>query len=396
MPAVQVEGVSQRFTVGRPRSIRDWITGDQKHKKDFWALTDVSFELAQGHSLALVGPNGSGKSSLLALVAGIMAPTLGTVSTKGRISALLELGSGFQPEASGRENIYLSGSVLGLSRPEIRKRFDDIVDFSGVSEFIDSPLKTYSSGMMVRLGFSVASSLNPDILIVDEVLAVGDEAFKRQCLTRIRELQHGGCSIILVTHEMAYVEGFTSEAILLDHGKVVSTGPASRIVQDYHELMRKDDATLVPTVQVAFAPVRIEAVRCYSGRRPQPAQLSPGDDLEIQIDVASQLPTDNWSLMVGIWAMNGDMLFVTSTELWGSGTGLLDGERTVTFRLPKLPLAGGNYRIGVELQESGWGPVWQQVPVALQFEVSKDPRYWAPLHVDAQCDLGLPASPILF
>lgn len=231
-----VDDVSLKFDFKRSRTIRDRFTRKADVKNSFWAVKNVSFNLNSGESMALLGPNGSGKSSLLKVIGGIHRPTSGQVKRRGRLGALLELGAGFHPELTGRENIYLNGAILGLHKKEIESVFDTIVDFSGLAPFIDAPVKTYSSGMYVRLGFSIAVHTNPDLLIIDEVLSVGDEAFQEICLAKIREIQAQGSSIVLVTHHMQSAMEFTQKGIVLSHGKIVAQGTSEEAVIAYHEL----------------------------------------------------------------------------------------------------------------------------------------------------------------
>jgi len=231
--------VSLRFEYKRSRTLRDRLTRNSDTHKSFWALKDINFSLNSGESLALLGPNGSGKSTLLKVIAGIHRPTEGVVKRKGQLGALLELGAGFHPELTGRENIFLNGSLLGFKKNEIEKIIEEIIDFSELRPFIDSPVKTYSSGMYVRLGFAIAVHIKPDLLLIDEVLAVGDEAFQDQCLVKIRELQASGSSIVLVTHNMQSAIEFTQHGLLLSHGKIAYKGSTEECVIRYHELFHE-------------------------------------------------------------------------------------------------------------------------------------------------------------
>lgn len=233
---LKVENVSQQFDYRRARSIRDRFTRRHLPGESFWALSDVSFTLDEGESLALLGANGSGKSTLLKVIGGIYRPTSGQVLRRGRLGALLELGAGFHPELSGRENIFLNGAMLGLRKKEISKIEDSVIQFSGIEAFIDSPVKTYSSGMYVRLGFAIAVHTRPDILLVDEVLAVGDESFQNQCLEKIRELQSEGRSIILVTHSMETAVEFTQKSVLLHKGNLIFDGATDASADLYHKI----------------------------------------------------------------------------------------------------------------------------------------------------------------
>ncbi|HBX79404.1 MAG TPA: ABC transporter ATP-binding protein, partial [Acidimicrobiaceae bacterium] len=225
-----VEHVSKEFRLQKDRasSLKELVTrrGRDRSTNHFWALDDVSLEIPDGSMYALVGHNGSGKSTLLRCIAGIYRPDRGQVRVKGRISTLLELGAGFHPDLSGRENVYLNATILGLTKKEIDQKFDEIVEFAGVEQFIDSPVKVYSSGMYVRLGFSVAVHVKPEILIIDEVIAVGDEQFQRKCFDHLYGLRRDGVTIVVVTHGMGTVETMCDGAAWLDHGKLQMAGPA--------------------------------------------------------------------------------------------------------------------------------------------------------------------------
>ena len=235
-PAIQVDHVSKRYRLYKERSssLKEAITRRSVGRYDeFWALKDVSLEVEPGTVYGLVGHNGSGKSTLLRMMAGIQRPEQGKVTIQGRVSALLELGAGFHPELSGRENIYLNASILGLKRREIDAMYDDIVEFSGLGEFIDTPVKIYSSGMYVRLGFSVAVHVHPEILIIDEVIAVGDEEFQRRCFEHLYKLRNQGVTIVMVTHSLGLVQSMCDHAAWLDHGTIMATGRSAEVVHQY-------------------------------------------------------------------------------------------------------------------------------------------------------------------
>lgn len=234
--AVVVDGVSKRFRLYRERnqSLKAALMrGKRASFDDFWALKDVSFEIPGGSTFGLIGENGSGKSTLLKCIAGILRPNDGSVRTVGSIAALLELGSGFHQELSGRENIFLNGSILGMTKKEVESRFDEIVDFAGVEEFIDQPVKNYSSGMYMRLGFSVAINVDPDILLVDEVLAVGDAAFQDKCMQKFLDFRRAGKTVVVVSHSMGSMRNLCDYAAWLDHGTLTRSGRADVIVDEY-------------------------------------------------------------------------------------------------------------------------------------------------------------------
>jgi ABC-2 type transport system ATP-binding protein len=236
MNAIEVSHLSKKFRLyhERNQSLKAALMrGAVSKHEDFWALNDVSFSIPTGSTFGLIGSNGSGKSTLLKILARIYTPTSGKISYSGRMSALLEVGSGFHQELSGRENIYLNGSILGMSKKEIDNKFDEIVDFSGVEAFLDQPVKNYSSGMYVRLGFSVAISVQPEILIVDEVLAVGDAEFQEKCLTKFSEFKDQGRTVVLVTHSMGSVLEMCDQAAWLEKGELKTVGPAKQTVKKY-------------------------------------------------------------------------------------------------------------------------------------------------------------------
>jgi ABC-2 type transport system ATP-binding protein len=209
------------------------MRGGRAEYEEFWALRDVSFEIPVGSTFGLIGENGSGKSTLLKTIARILVPDKGSVRTQGTLAALLELGSGFHPELSGRENVYLNGSILGMSKAEVQRKFDDIVDFAGVGEFIDQPVKNYSSGMYVRLGFSVAINVDPDILLVDEVLAVGDAAFQEKCFATFEGFRETGKTVVFVSHDLDAVRQYCGRAMLLELGSLAAIGPVDEVIDRY-------------------------------------------------------------------------------------------------------------------------------------------------------------------
>jgi ABC-type polysaccharide/polyol phosphate transport system ATPase subunit len=234
--AVSVENVSKRFRLYKERnqSLKSAIMrGRRSVHEDFWALKDISFEVPTGSTFGLIGSNGSGKSTLLKCLAKIYYPEKGNISAQGKVAALLEVGSGFHPELSGRENVYLNGSILGMSKKEVTRKFDEIVDFSGVEQFIDQPVKNYSSGMYVRLGFAVAINVDPEILVVDEVLAVGDAEFQAKCVQKFADLKNEGKTVILVTHDMSTVSAMCDQVAWLNHGDLIAVGAAEPTIKSY-------------------------------------------------------------------------------------------------------------------------------------------------------------------
>ena len=223
-----------------PRLQRLFRQSPQQYFREFWALKDVSFEVKKGETVGIIGRNGSGKSTLLQLICGTLTPTSGTVETNGRIAALLELGSGFNPEFTGRENVYMSASIMGLTKEEIDERFDEIAAFADIGEFIEQPVKTYSSGMFVRLAFAVNIVSDPEIMIVDEVLAVGDMNFQARCMTALTRIQERGTTVLFVSHDIGTVKSLCSRGIYLEHGRIHAIGKASDVTEQYIRTMREE------------------------------------------------------------------------------------------------------------------------------------------------------------
>jgi len=275
---VSVEHVSKKYCKSIKRSMAYAVADitrnlfrmstkpDRLRPAEFWAVDDVSFEMRRGESVGLVGPNGSGKTTLLQLINGIFWPDKGRVTVRGRVGALIAVGAGFHPMLTGRENIYVNAAILGMTKAEVQKKFDAIVEFADIGDFLDTPVKYYSSGMFVRLGFAVAAHCEPDILLVDEVLAVGDAKFQRKCLNRLTELRKQGVSFILVSHNMQSVEGVATKGLALRHGKVVYEGDVTEAIAKYELMMLREGAELeVPVESVQDDPTALVLVKKYPG-----------------------------------------------------------------------------------------------------------------------------------
>lgn len=382
--AIEIVDVSKRFRLYREqyRSLKERaLHGFRVPYEEFWALNDVDLEIEQGETFGLVGHNGSGKSTLLKCIAGILRPTQGEIRTRGRLAAMLELGTGFHPDLTGRENVYLSASILGLSRSDIDAAFDDIVEFSELEPFIDNQVKHYSSGMYVRLGFAVAIHVKPDVLLVDEVLSVGDEAFQAKCLGRIHEFQNEGRTIVIVTHTVDTVPRICDRAAVLDHGELVMTGNPNEAVRALRE--RLFGLTPGPGVETSVGEqplsgrVRIRSVELDypdSSRRPY---LRPGDPLEITVNYgagADGEPIEDTVFSIALYDGEGLQLFGTSTDILDAKVPALRGNGTVRFRIDAIPFLDGDYFASVKITDRGGGTVHDWRPLQYHFEVMNPGR----------------------
>jgi ABC-2 type transport system ATP-binding protein len=337
---ISVRDLTKRFVLRKDNSLKERIVTigrGRRYREDFVALNHVSVDIPAGSTIGLIGHNGSGKSTLLKMIGGIISPSAGEVWGRGRIAALLELGAGFHPDLSGRENVYLNGSILGLSRAEIETKFDSIVEFSGIGGFIDTQVKFYSSGMFVRLAFAVAVHTDPDILLVDEVLAVGDEAFQRKCLDKIRSFQKDGRTIVLVSHDLNLVARLCDRAVLLDHGSVVFDGDPRVAVSLFRDLLEGRQ------VDVEFSGVQTQLGVAHEVvvNRDEPQGLSSGLTIEMDLEYDGVLPF--WDLVVQIDTAGGLPLF--STRSGGGFFPDLSGRHRFSAYLGELPLAPGDYSV---------------------------------------------------
>jgi ABC-type polysaccharide/polyol phosphate transport system ATPase subunit len=318
--------------------------GRVKRVDSFWALQDVSFEVEQGSTTGLVGPNGSGKSTMLKCLAKILRPDGGSVAVTGKMSALLELGAGFHPELTGRENVFLNGAILGLKQRELQRRFGDIVDFAGIGQFIDEPVKNYSSGMYVRLGFSVAINVEPDILLVDEVLAVGDEAFQRKCLERFTELKRNGKTVIIVSHSMSSVVNMCDHAIWFQKGKKMADGKPREVVEAYtgsivldeHRPADKGD-------RWGSGEARIERVQLVNRDGREVTRVPSGDPLTVRLWYATSEPVARPVFSLSVVTLNGVVIANPTTRESETVPEKLDGTGWLDLVLPQLPLLPGTY-----------------------------------------------------
>lgn len=380
--AVDVVNVSKRFRLYHEKyqSLKERIlhAGNNTHE-DFYALRDVSFQVIEGETVGILGRNGSGKSTLLKCVSGILQPTSGEVRVRGQLAALLELGAGFQPELSGRDNVFLNAALLGLSQKEMEKRFDDIVAFAELEHFIDNQVKFYSSGMYVRLGFAVAVNVDPDVLVVDEVLAVGDENFQRKCLERIRQFQHEGRTILFVTHAADLVRQICDRAVVLAGGRVIDNGIPGEAIRRFREhLLEVGGGVDVPveqsepathlTKRVMISSVDVE--HAGTGRRPY---LESGESMNVSVVYETLEATPGLVISISVHDPMGQTLFVTDTNILGVSCDGGVGTGRVDFAFDSVPLMDGNFSLTIGAQSEG-GVIYDWSEKAATFEVMNPGR----------------------
>lgn len=357
---VRIRNVAKRFVVHKDKSLKERLVNarsSRAHREDFWALRDIDLDVRVGETIGLVGANGSGKSTLLKVIGGILTPDAGSVSLRGRLAALLELGAGFHPDLTGRENVYLNAAILGLSEAETQHHFDEIVAFSGIEDFIDTQVKFYSSGMYVRLAFAVAVHVDPDVLLVDEVMAVGDEPFQRKCMDKIHEFQDEGRTIILVSHSAAQVSEVCDRAVMLEHGRIVVDGSTDEVLgrlrHNYELVIEAEEAAEAERrgepVVVRPAEQFITSIALNNTAPETRLTIAPGEDLIVSGTLSAAPPLIGWGMSLTISTVLGGAVLGTDTKMLGIDPPVIDGEGSFEFRLPDLRLGEGDYFVSLSL-----------------------------------------------
>jgi lipopolysaccharide transport system ATP-binding protein len=356
---VRYKAPDEKISAFKEYALR-WVQGKIRHNY-FLALQDVSLSILRGEVFGLIGHNGAGKSTLLKLIARVLRPTGGRVWVRGRVAPLLELGAGFHPELTGRENVFLNGSILGFTKVEMEEKFTRIVDFAELWDFIDAPMRSYSSGMWARLGFAVATDTQPEILIVDEILAVGDEAFQRKSSERIHEFREKGTTILMVSHSMQAIESLCHRVAWLDHGKVKAVG----LTPDVVNLYRKHNANLAeidmeqqvhqqvaPEHQWGTKEIEISRVRILDYRRQERAVFQTGDSLIVEMDYIAHKPIMSPVFGLAIHRQDGIHLSGPNTKFSGLELGEVSGQGTIRYIIPSMPLLEGLFKVTIAVVNS--------------------------------------------
>jgi ABC-2 type transport system ATP-binding protein len=400
--AIQVQNISKQFRLYHEKytSLKERVIHlNRIPYEEFWALHDVEIEIPEGQTVGLLGANGSGKSTLLKCIAGILQPTSGQIVVRGQLAAMLELGTGFQPELSGRDNIFLNASLLGMPKKEIERRFDDIVAFAELEQFIDNQVKYYSSGMYTRLGFAVAVNVEPDVLLIDEVLAVGDENFQRKCLERIKRFQSEGRTIVVVSHAPDLIRQVCDSAYVLDHGRVAGSGSAGEAIRIFRERLLAAGELLEPdevapdgsqsvqermrNLQVRITTVAVE----YGGADDRP-YLLPGDPLRVRVSFDAVTPVDDPVIGIAVYNIKGELVYGSNTEIEEHPVGRLDGPGEIVFAFDSVPLLDGSYDLTIGIHSPDESTVYDWWEQKSRFQVmnptKKQGEVSLPLRIDGR------------
>ena len=377
---LSVEHLVKSFRIHQQKSnsLKQLIAGRGRNRfEDFIAVDDVTFDVREGEVFGIIGQNGSGKSTLLKCMAGILQPNSGQVHVYRRMGALLELGAGFHPELSGRENVFLNAAILGMGRKEIAARFDEIVDFSGLHGFIDQPAKTYSSGMYVRLAFAVAINVDPQLLIVDEILAVGDVSFQRRCLEKFVEFRNEGRTIVLVTHDMGSVKSLCDRAIWLEHGKAIDEGDPGDLVEAYTERMLGAEAPAADgSVRRGSGEIQIVKIELFvNGATEAVKRFRTNDDVLIRLHYEARKTVPQPVVGIEIEGLGGATVTAPNTRDVGMVPATMSGTGTIDIAFAKVSLVPGQYDIHTSITDFNRALVYDNLREALRFDVMTGKPY---------------------
>jgi ABC-2 type transport system ATP-binding protein len=376
--AIEVDNVSKRFRLYHEQftSLKERALHFGKVQfEDFWALRDINLDIKAGETFGLLGHNGSGKSTLLKCIAGILKPTTGEIRVRGSLAAMLELGAGFQPDLSGRDNIFLNGSLLGLPRSEIEKRFDDIVAFAELEDFIDNQVKFYSSGMYVRLGFAVAVNVEPDVLLVDEVLAVGDAAFQRKCLDHVKRFQREGRTIVVVSHGTDTIRQNSERVMVMNHGRVITVDEPGEAIRVYMaDLLGVGTLEGSESGGIEGNVLVIGTVQAEHGGTGSRVHMYPGESLTVTADLDSLAAVPNAMATIAIHDDKNELVFASDPDDPGCEMDVPEGGGVVRFYFPEVPLLDGTYSVSVGVRSATDTAIFDWKDQVTQFEVANPGR----------------------
>ena len=374
--AIEVESLSKNFRLyhERNRYIKAALLRGRRAKyEEFLALNDVSFEVAHGATLGIIGSNGSGKTTMLKCLTGIYTPDKGKIKIDGKLAALLELGAGFHPELTGSENIYLNGAILGMSKRDVLSKFDSIIEFAGLERFINTPVKNFSSGMVVRLGFSIAAHVEPKILLIDEILSVGDQDFQRKSTEKIEEFRREGRTIVVVSHSLGLVQQLCKEVIWLDKGKIRQSGLATDVISAYTggsyavHLERDDESR----ERWGTGDARINSIELLSSDETNVKHFDSDAAVKVRCQINAHVRLESPILRVRITKLNGDVVWATSTQRVSNSIRVLDGPATATLDIPKFGLLEGTYYLSASISNSTSTTEFDHCQNWLRFNVHK-------------------------
>ncbi len=392
-PIIDVRNVSKRFSLQQQRGettikaiVVDALRGHGK-RRDFWALRDVNVAVQQGETVGIIGSNGAGKSTLLSLISQTSQPTSGTITTRGKVSSLLELGAGFHPDLTGRENVFLYGAIMGLSHRQMAERFDQIVAFAELAEWIDEPVKHYSSGMYVRLAFSVAVEVDPDILIIDEVLAVGDASFQRKCIARIDAFKQAGKTLLVVSHDLNTVHTISDQLILMEKGQIIATGDPDAVVAQYQWLSRETACT-AETKEWGTGAVKIKAARFLDAEGQEAEELQRGMPVRIEIGYEASRRIDAPVFGFSIQTTSGILVYGNNTQIEEFDLPFIEGKGTITLDFSALELLAGAYLFSFSVHSQDHQTNYHRLDNGHPITVRSERRYEGVCHMPVRWSVG--------
>jgi len=379
--AIQVEHASKKFKLrhGGSRTLKAMVLDYVRHRdsavnREFWALKDVCFEVKKGETLGIIGANGAGKSTLLALISGTMEPTVGSIRTSGSMSSLLELGAGFHPELTGRENVFLYGAIMGLSRKQMKERLEAIVEFSELSKWIDEPVKHYSSGMYIRLGFAVAVEVDPEILLIDEVLAVGDASFQRKCLDRMKDFKTRKKTMLIISHDLPTIMAVSDRILFLEQGCVHGIGTPSGMVEEYHEFVRRKQALGAKRVWGTQEAV-IEGVELSNGAGVRTDMFKSGETLMAKICYKTTRPIERPVFGFAISDLNGKVVYGNNTQIEKVIVPRIENAGEMILRIEKMSAAQGSYMLSFSIHSEDHLTNYCRLENTLEIKVTSDAQF---------------------